>query len=141
MMIIFTITSITSVFASNNELLLNNENCEIESYNTSTIEILVKANKAVDELCNYFEGTWVDTGLAIYCKLGGDFFTCTAYKVVKATCGINGAVRLYIEGDTSSALKRLLKSSTDVYLLTKLNRSEYEISEQPTNMTPQSEWY
>ena len=89
---------------------------------TSTVEILVKANQYVDDLCNYFNGSWVDTGLKIYCKLGGDVYTCTAYKVVNISCSVNGAVRLAIEGDYESALKMLLTTTPDIYNLYK----EYE---------------
>lgn len=97
-------------------LIINPINTET---GTSTVEILVKANQYVDDLCNYFNGSWVDTGLKIYCKLGGDVYTCTAYKVVNISCSVNGAVRLAIEGDYESALKRLLTATPDVYNLYK----------------------
>lgn len=95
---------------------------------SSTIEILVKASDAVDEFCNYFNGSWVDTGLTLYCAFGGDVYTCTAYKVVRAACGINGAVRLAIEGDYEAALKKLLTSSTTVYSIIKV-AGEFHLTE------------
>lgn len=94
----------------------------------STIEILVKASDAVDDFCNYFNGSWVDTGLTLYCAFGGDVYTCTAYKVVRAACGINGAVRLAIEGDYEAALKKLLTSSTTVYSIVKV-AGEFHLTE------------
>ena len=95
----------------------------------SAIEILVKASDAVDELCNYFNGSWLDTGLTLYCNFGGDVYTCTAYKVVRAACGINGAVRLAIEGDYETALKKLLTSSTTVYSIVKI-AGEFHLTEE-----------
>lgn len=92
---------------------------ETEASSTA-IELLVKASDAVDELCNYFNGSWADVGLTLYCSFGGDVYTCTAYKVVKAACGINGAIRLTIEGDYEAALKKLLTSSTTVYTVVKI---------------------
>lgn len=95
----------------------------------SAIEILVKASDAVDEFCNYFNGSWIDTGLTLYCAFGGDVYTCTAYKVVRAACGINGAVRLAIEGDYETALKKLLTSSTTVYSIVKI-AGEFHLTEE-----------
>lgn len=96
---------------------------------SSTIEILVKASDAVDEFCNYFNGSWVDTGLTLYCTFFNDVYTCTAYKVVRAACGINGAVRLAIEGDYEAALKKLLTSSTTVYSIVKI-AGEFHLTEE-----------
>lgn len=86
----------------------------------SVIDILVYANSAVDDLCNQFNGSWVDTALTVYCSFGGDIYTCTAYKIVQAACTVNGAVRLVIEGDTSAALKKILVGSTKVYSVSKI---------------------
>ena len=90
-------------YAENNDLL-----AYTASTSSTTIEILVKANRYVDDLCNYFGGSLLDSGLKIYCKFGGDVYTCTAYRVVQASCTINGAVKLVIEGDMTGALIRLL---------------------------------
>ncbi len=92
---------------------------DVESSSTA-IEILVKASETVEELCDYFNGSWADVGLTLYCSFGGDVYTCTAHKVVKAVCGINGAIRLTIEGDYEAALKKLLTSSTTVYTVVKI---------------------
>ena len=109
-------------YAENNNLL-----AYVESTSSTTIDILVSANQYVDDLCNYFDGSLADYGLKIYCKFGGDVYTCTAYKVVKYACAVNGAVRLYIEGDTDAALIRLFNgfSPVKVYNLTKENGNYY----------------
>ena len=86
----------------------------------SVIDILVYANSAVDDLCNQFNGSWVDTALTVYCSFGGDLYTCTAYKIIQAACTVNGAVRLMIEGDASAALKKILVGSTKIYSVSKI---------------------
>jgi len=108
------------------------ENSSLLEYSNSTssktVSILVKANKAVDDLCNYFDGSIVDYGLKIYCKFGGDIYTCTSYKVVSAACAINGAVRLYIEGDMDSALIRFFNGFSDVPLLLSKENGNFVLS-------------
>lgn len=89
------------------------------------IDILVKANAAADDLCNYFNGSWVDTGLTLYCTFGGDLYTCTAYKVVQAACTINGAVRLSIQGDYNAAMKKALGGAAKVYTVSKVGQRFY----------------
>ena len=76
------------------------------SNSTTVYEMLVYTTDVVDDLCNYFNGSWLDTGLNIYCKFGGDVYTCTAYKVVSVACGINGVVKLSLQGDYNEALKK-----------------------------------
>lgn len=107
-------------FVENNNLLAS-----VESTSSTTFDILVSANQAVDDLCNYFNGSWVNTGLTLYCTFGGDVVTCTAYKIVQATCTINGAVRLYIEGNAEAALKKLLIGSAKVYTVSKVGGKFY----------------
>ncbi|MDR0969562.1 MAG: hypothetical protein LBM67_03375 [Lentimicrobiaceae bacterium] len=68
---------------------------------TTVYEVLVYANSAVNDLCDYFGGSMLDYGLNIYCKYGGDIYICTAYKVVSVACTINGAVKLVIDGATT----------------------------------------
>ena len=124
-------------FANTND---NNSNKEQQvSSNASFVEILVEANRAVDDLCNYFEGSWADKGLSLYCSFGGDAYTCTIYKVAKATCSLNGAVRLYLEGDINGSLKKALSGASDIYKISKIGRSEFKLTK--SNMTPRSEWY
>lgn len=103
----------TSLMAQNEEQLL----AYAASDGSSTIEFLVEANRAVDELCNYFDGSWADVGLNLYCKFGGDVYTCTIYRAVKGACTINGAIRLYLEGDINSSVKKLIRGSADMYSL------------------------
>ena len=96
----------------------------VESTSTSTstyiVDVLVYANNAADELCNYFNGSWVDRGLKIYCAFGGDVYTCTAYKVVKGMCAINGAIKLSIEGNYDAGLRSLLSGATDILVVSKV---------------------
>ncbi len=125
--------------AQANSTTTNNINtAEVEGHDV--IEILVQVNQAVDDLCNYFDDSWLDTGLNIYCKLGGDIYTCTAYRIVKYTCGINGVIKLSIEGDFEGALKRALVTATDTFVLVK-NARGYELRQTTPNMTPRSDWY
>lgn len=94
----------------------NQETDVLIAYDSSTLyEVLVYASNTVDNLCNYFNDSWADVALTWYCKLGGDVYTCTAYKLVTAACGMNGVVRLMIEGDYNAALKRALKTSAKVF--------------------------
>ena len=83
--------------------------------------MLVYASDVVDDLCNEFNGSWLDTGLRIYCRFGGDVYTCTAYRIVSAACGINGVVRLMMEGDANNALKRALDYSSKIFNVSKEN--------------------
>ena len=90
----------------NEESFLVEINVVESSSGSSMMEIIVKANKAVDDMCNYFDNSWVDKGLSVYCKFNKTSAACVAYNVTKAVCAINGAVKLYIEGDISSAIIR-----------------------------------
>lgn len=85
------------------------------SETNGTLELLVEANRVVDEVCDYFNGSWLDTGLKIYCTFNGASAECLVYRIVKATCGINGAVRLYIEGNYNDATKKLLTTGADIW--------------------------
>lgn len=100
-----------------------------EEAGASAFEVLVWASDAVDDLCNYFNGSWADTALTVYCSFGGDVYTCTAYKVVRAACSVNGAVRLTIQGDYEAALKSLLTASTKVYSVYKISQKAFKISD------------
>ncbi len=140
------LVSLSILLASLNALGNNNEAEPIyaESQTTASVmEVLVYANNAVDDFCDYFSGSWADVGISVYCKfLGGDVFTCTAYRVVKAACGINGAIKLYIEGDISGALRKTISAADAIYNLSKISSKEYQLSEvKAANMTPRSEWY
>lgn len=85
------------------------------SESNGTLELLVEANRVVDEVCDYFNGSWLDTGLRIYCTFNGASAECLAYRIVKAACGINGAIRLYIEGNYNDATKKLLTTGADIW--------------------------
>ena len=91
------------------------------SNSTTVYEMLVYTTDVVDDLCNYFNGSWLDTGLNVYCKFGGDVYTCTAYKVVSVACGINGVVKLSLQGDYNEALKKALNTSTKIFNVKKEN--------------------
>lgn len=111
--------------ANNNH---NNTTILCQCQDNKMIEVLVEANAAVDDLCEYFNGSWADTGLKIYCMFNKASVVCTAYKIVKVTCAVNGAVRLMIEGDWNNAIKQSLVSSAEIYTLTKLSRDSFQLS-------------
>lgn len=103
------------------------------SASNSVVEFLVEANEVVNEVCNYFDNSWVDVGLSIYCTLGGDIYTCTAYKITKMACSLSGAVKLYMEGDINNATKKILKTGAQVWVMSKAG-SQVKLS--PSNMCP-----
>lgn len=129
--------------AIENKNVTGNDNSALTetSSSASVAEVLVYANNAVDDFCNYFNGSWVDIGLTVYCSFGGDVYTCTAYKVLQVACTVNGAVKLYIEGDIESAIKKALQGTSKIYTMSKLSRTEFQISDTRANMTPRNEWY
>ncbi|MCH5318553.1 MAG: hypothetical protein J1E38_02450 [Paramuribaculum sp.] len=99
------------------------------NYGNSALEVLVWANNAVDDLCGYFNGSWADVGITLYCTFGGDPYTCTTHKVIKAMCAVNGAVKLYIEGtNIPEAIKQTLLATSTIYNLTKIDNRKYKIS-------------
>lgn len=97
---------------------------------TYAIELLVKANEAVDQACDWFNGSWADVGLTVYCTFNKASYVCTAYKIVKGACHVNGAVKLMIEGDWNNAIKQSVIQASKIYKFTKHNSKEYEISEE-----------
>ena len=101
------------------------------SVSTTSMELLVEASDALDEFCNYFEGSWADIGLTVYCTFAGTgvYGECIIYKAVKAMCGINGVVRLTMQGDISSAIKKGIKTGTQIYSIVKQSRAAFAISE------------
>ena len=101
------------------------------SVSSSAVELLVEANNVVNEVCEYFNGSWVDYGLKIYCTLGGDVYTCTAYKITKMACSISGAIKLYLEGDINNATKRILATGAEVWAMSKVGEN---IKLSPSNM-------
>ncbi|MBP5541597.1 MAG: hypothetical protein J6X88_08130 [Bacteroidales bacterium] len=101
------------------------------SVSNTAVELLVEANNVVNDVCNYFNGSWVDYGLKIYCSLGGDVYTCTAYKITKMACSISGAIKLYMEGDINNATKRILATGAEVWAMTKMGD---KIKLSPSNM-------
>lgn len=103
------------------------------SASNSVVDILVEANRVVDDVCNYFDGSWADVALTLYCSFGGDVYTCTAYKIVQAACAITGAVRLYIEGDFNNATKKVLTTGAKIWVMSKAG-SKFKLS--PSNMCP-----
>ena len=101
------------------------------SVSSTSMELLVEASDALDEFCNYFEGSWADVGLTLYCAFAGTgvYGECIIYKAVKAMCGINGVVRLTMQGDISSAIKKGIKTGTQIYSIVKQSRTAFAISE------------
>lgn len=101
------------------------------SVTSTSMELLVEASDALDEFCNYFDNSWADVGLSVYCSFAktGVYGECIIYKAVKALCGINGVVRLSMEGDISNAIKLGLKTGTQVYSIVKQSRTAFAISE------------
>lgn len=89
------------------------------SVSNSAVEFLVEANKVVYEVCDYFNGSWLDTGLKIYCTFGGDVYTCTTYKITKMACSISGAIKLYMEGDINNSLKKILTTGAEIWVMSK----------------------
>ena len=114
-----------NVFANNSE---SGTSVMTQSQGNGAIEVLVKANAAVDDLCDYFNDSWANTGLRIYCTFNKASMVCVAYRVVKVTCAVNGAVRLMIEGDWNGAIKQSLAGATDLYQLTKRSGNSYELT-------------
>lgn len=99
----------------------NSDDSQLLACNSNSIvEVLVEANSVVDEFCNAFGGSWLSTGLDLYCTLGGDVYTCSVYKGVMMACSINGAVKLALEGDINNSLKSLLKTSAKLYVMSKV---------------------
>ena len=108
-------------------------NVTILSISNSTVELLVEANEVVNEVCEYFNGSWLDTGLKIYCTLGGDVYTCTTYKITKLACSISGAIKLYMEGDINNATKKVLTTGAEIWVMSKVGN---KINLSPSNMCP-----
>ena len=91
------------------------------SASNNFVEILVEKNNAVYEACNYFNGSWMNKGLSLYCKFGGDVYTCTAYKIVSAACHLSGAIKLAIEGDMNGSMKNILSTAVDIWSMSKVD--------------------
>ncbi|MDR1544316.1 MAG: hypothetical protein LBS50_07940 [Prevotellaceae bacterium] len=116
------VNNVSKQYSASTELL-----AYTESTSTSVVDILVYANDAAYEMCNYFNGSWVDTGLKIYCSFGGDIYTCTAYKIVKGMCAINGAIKLSIEGNYDAGLRALLSGTTDIFVASKVGTNAFKL--------------
>lgn len=100
----------------------------VNSQSNATLEVLVNVTNTVDYLCDQFNNSWADVFLTFYCHAGGDPYACTAYRVIKATCGINGAVRLVIEGHYDDALRLALKTMVGVvFSLEKTGSKSYAL--------------
>lgn len=101
------------------------------SVSSTTMELLVEASDALNDFCNYFDNSWVDVGLTVYCTFAktGVYGECIIYKAVKAMCGLKGVVRLSMEGDISNAIKMGLKTGTQIYSIAKQSRTAFAISE------------
>lgn len=121
MLVVFTTVSFgQNQFYSTVENSLNVDHSQLLAYNsTTTYEMLVYASSTLDDLCGQFEDSWLNTGLKWYCRLGGDVFTCTAYRIVSYTCMANDVVRLVLEGDYNSALKKALNTAASTFKVVK----------------------
>lgn len=106
---------------NNNECIETSEIYTIHSSSTGliTYEMLVYASDVVDELCNYFNDSTADGVLSIYCKFVPGSTICLAYKVVSYACGINGTVRLVLQGEYNAALNKAIKMATKTFTVTK----------------------
>lgn len=113
------------------------DNCEgsikvtFLSATSTTMELLVEASDALNDFCNYFDNSWADIGLSVYCTFAktGVYGECIIYKAFKAMCGINGVVRLTMEGDISGAIKKGIKTGTQIYSIVKQSRTAFAITE------------
>lgn len=101
------------------------------SVSSTSMELLMEASDALNDFCNYFDNSWVDVGLTVYCTFAktGVYGECIIYKAVKAMCGINGVVRLTMQGDISGAIKKGIKTGTQIYSIVKQSRTAFAISE------------
>lgn len=101
------------------------------SASSTSIELLVEASDALNDFCNYFENSWADVGISLYCTFAGTgvYGECIIYKAFKAMCGINGVVRLTMEGDISNAIKRGIKTGTQIYSIVKQSQKAFALSE------------
>ena len=101
------------------------------SATSSSMELLVEASDALNDFCNYFDNSWADVGLTLYCAFAGTgvYGECIIYKAVKAMCGINGVVRLSMEGDISGAIKKGIRTGVQIYSIVKQADKVFAISE------------
>ena len=101
------------------------------SVSSTSIELLIEASDALNDFCNYFENSWADVGISLYCTFAGTgvYGECIIYKAFKAMCGINGVVRLTMEGDISNAIKRGIKTGTQIYSIVKQSQKAFALSE------------
>lgn len=118
---------------SDNEEPINTGTLKVTvlSVSSTSMELLIEASDALDDFCNYFDNSWVDVGLTVYCTFAktGVYGECIIYKAVKAMCGLNGVVRLTLEGDISGAIKKGIKTGTQIYSIAKQSRTAFAISE------------
>lgn len=141
-----------STFASTPDNQINNKTNVIElsddmpvtvtvlSVSSTAVELLVKANDAVYEACEYFNGSWADVGLTLYCKFNpGSVYVCTAYKITKLACGISGAVKLSLEGDFNNAAKKALLAAGSIWVMSKKGNLSYDLVRTVRNMCPADE--
>lgn len=114
--------------ASSNEATMK---ITVLSTSSTAMELLVEASDALDEFCNYFDNSWADVGLTVYCAFAGTgvYGECVIYRAVKAMCGLNGVVRLSMEGDISNAIKKGLKTGTQIYSIVKQTSTAFRITE------------
>lgn len=103
----------------------------ILSTSSTAMELLVEASDALNDFCNYFDNSWADVGLTVYCAFAGTgvYGECVVYRAVKAMCGLNGVVRLTMEGDISNAIKKGLKTGTQIYSIVKQTSTAFRITE------------
>lgn len=107
------------------------ENDEVISFqvleaNSSFIDILVSANKAVDNFCAYINRSDVSTVFLI-CAFIPETPVCAVYEVASIACSVKGAVELYIKGDFTRAVIETLTASAKVYQMTQVNMNEFKI--------------
>lgn len=104
---------------------------KILSVSSTRMEMLVEFSDALNDFCNYFDDSWMDVGLSVYCAFTktGVYGECIVYRAWKAMCAVNGAVRLYMEGDISMAIRKGLKAGAQIYSLTKTASTTFKLTE------------
>lgn len=114
--------------ASSNESTMN---VTVLSASSTAMELLIEGSRDLEEFCNYFDNSWMDVGLTVYCAFSqtGVYGECIVYRAFKAMCGLNDVFILTLEGDISNAIKKGLKTGTQIYSIVKQTSTAFRITE------------
>ena len=101
------------------------------SVSSTTMEVLVDWSNDLDAFCDYFNDSWLDAGLTLYCAFAGTgvYGECIIHRVIKATCGLNKVFLLTMQGDISSAIKQGLKTGAQIYSIAKQSDKVFTLTE------------